>query len=71
LRDKGKLAGGFGSYGWSGEGKTLIGSALKNLKLDYLDEGVFVKFSPDNEDHKVAFDYGVEFGRKILESVKD
>lgn len=66
LRDKGKLAGGFGSYGWSGEGKILIGSALKNLKLDYLDEGVFVKFTPDEEDHKFAFEYGVKFGEQLL-----
>jgi len=66
LRDKGKLAGGFGSYGWSGEGKTLIGESLKNLKLNYMDEGVFVKFSPDNEDHELAFEYGTKFGKEIL-----
>ena len=66
LRDKGKLAGGFGSYGWSGEGRTLIGESLKNLKLNYMDDGVFVKFSPDNEDHELAIEYGTKFGKEIL-----
>jgi flavorubredoxin len=67
LRDKGKLAGGFGSYGWSGEGKKLIISQLDNLKLDVFGEGVFVKFTPDEEEKEAAFNYGREFGAALLE----
>ena len=33
LRDKGKLAGTFGSYGWSGENRQMLETNLKNLKL--------------------------------------
>jgi flavorubredoxin len=66
LRDKGKLAGGFGSYGWSGEGRTLINSQLENLKLDVMGEGVFVKFTPDEKEKDIAFEFGKEFGETLL-----
>jgi flavorubredoxin len=66
LRDKGKLAGGFGSYGWSGEGKNLIESALRNLKLQYFGEGIFVKFTPTAEDEKRCIEYGKAFGEALL-----
>ncbi len=66
LRDKGKLAGGFGSYGWSGEGKDLIKNNLENLKLNYFEEGIFVKFTPNTEEQQLAFEYGKSFGEKLL-----
>ena len=36
LRDKGKLGGAFGSYGWSGEAPKIILENLKNLKLNVI-----------------------------------
>ncbi len=66
LRDKGKLAGGFGSYGWSGENKKLINSMLENLKLDVLEEGVFVKFTPNKQEVAEAKTYGEKFGMNLL-----
>ncbi|MBN2175032.1 MAG: FprA family A-type flavoprotein [Bacteroidales bacterium] len=66
LRDKGKLAGAFGSYGWSGENKNMIESNLKNLKLNYFGEGIFVKFTPDAEEEKSCIEYGKAFGRELL-----
>lgn len=66
IRDKGKLAGGFGSYGWSGESKTLIKSNLENLKLKYFGEGVFVKFTPDPEEQRQAVAFGKAFGETLL-----
>lgn len=66
IRDKGKLTGGFGSYGWSGEGKELIKSNLSNLKLKYFEEGVFVKFSPSDEQIEEAINYGIAFGKELL-----
>jgi flavorubredoxin len=65
VRDKGKMAGGFGSYGWSGEGSTLIKNALTSLKLKYFDEGVFIKFSPDGQELEQSFEYGKAFGEKL------
>lgn len=66
LRDKGKLAGGFGSYGWSGESRELIKSNLQNLKLNYFGEGMFVKFSPNEVEQARAVAYGKEFGQTLL-----
>lgn len=69
LRDKGKLAGGFGSYGWSGEGMKMIRTNLENLKLDYTETDIFVKFSPDADDLARAEAYGKRFGELLLERV--
>ncbi len=66
IRDNKKLAGGFGSYGWSGENKKIIENNLSNLKLKYFGEGVFVKFTPKEEDLQNAFDYGKKFGKELL-----
>lgn len=69
LRDKGKLAGGFGSYGWSGEGMKIIRTNLENLKLAYTETDVFVKFSPNDDDLQRAENYGRRFGELLLEKV--
>ena len=70
LRDKGKLAGAFGSYGWSGENRNIIESNLRNLKLNFFDEGIFVKFTPDSEEEKRCIQYGKDFANSLL-SQKD
>ena len=69
LRDKGKLAGGFGSYGWSGEGMKIIRTNLENLKLKYTETDVFVKFSPKDDDLQRAETYGRRFGEMLFEEV--
>jgi flavorubredoxin len=71
LRDKGKLAGAFGSYGWSGENKQMIESNLRNLKLNLYDEGIFVKFTPDEEEEKQCIAWGRNFGEALLKQKAD
>jgi len=66
IRDRGKLAAAFGSYGWSGEGTRLINSNLENLKLKLMDEGLQVKFTPHNETLEKCIAYGRSFGTKLL-----
>ncbi|MBW6497799.1 MAG: FprA family A-type flavoprotein [Bacteroidales bacterium] len=66
IRDKGKVAGSFGSYGWSGEAGKLINGNLANLKMDVQGEGVFVKFTPHEDEFKLGFEYGKLIGEKIL-----
>lgn len=68
LRDKGKMAGGFGSYGWSGEAMKLIRANLENLKLNYTETDVFVRFSPTTEDLEKAEEYGVSFAQQLLQA---
>ena len=63
IRDKGKLGGAFGSYGWSGESPNLILENLRLLKLKIFEETLSFKFSPEN--HKK--DYLKEFGRNFAQ----
>jgi flavorubredoxin len=64
-RDKGKLAGGFGSFGWSGENKEMIRTALTALKMKYFGDGVFIKFGPSDEEIKQVVAYGKAFGEEL------
>lgn len=66
LRDKGKFAGAFGSYGWSGENKKLLETNLVNLKLNLIQEGLFVKFTPSGEEIEKCLEFGRKFGQALL-----
>jgi flavorubredoxin len=66
IRDRGKLAGAFGSHGWSGEGTKLITSTLANLKLKVMEETLDVKFTPHKEDIEKCIAFGKSFGAKLL-----
>ncbi len=70
IRDKGKIAGSFGSYGWSGEGQSLINSALTNLKLKVQEPGVFVKFTPHEAEYQKCYEYGRSLAQTIIEEKK-
>lgn len=68
VRNKGKLGGAFGSFGWSGEGVKIIQENLKNLKLKLYDEkGMKVTFIPDADNDKAAVEYGAGFAKELLE----
>jgi len=67
LRDKGKLAGAFGSYGWSGEAPKIILDNLKNLKLKVFEETVSFKFRPSGTKEEALRDYGRKFAVKFEE----
>lgn len=67
LRDKGKAAGCFGSFGWSGEATKQLESCLVQLKFEFIPGGPFVKFTPSAEDLKNAEAWGCEFGKKMKE----
>jgi flavorubredoxin len=66
IRERGKLAGSFGSYGWSGEARKMIESNLSNLKLKVFGEGVFIKFTPMNDELELGVEYGKAFGTQLL-----
>jgi flavorubredoxin len=68
IRDKGKLAAAFGSFGWSGEARKIIRTNLENLKLKVFDADIFVKFSPNEEDTLQAVNLGKAFGKELLQS---
>lgn len=66
LRDRGKLAAAFGSYGWSGEAASIIESTLKSLKLNIFEEKFTFKFTPNTQVLDDAFEFGRRFGEKFL-----
>ncbi len=66
IRDRNKLGAAFGSYGWSGEGAKIITSALRQLKINVIDEGLMVKFTPHNEVAQRCIEYGRAFGERML-----
>ncbi len=65
IRDRKKIAGSFGSFGWSGEAGKIINSALSNLKLDVADEGVFVKFTPHEDELSKCYEYGRDIAGRV------
>jgi flavorubredoxin len=66
IRDRNKLAAAFGSYGWSGEGGKIMVSAMRNLKLNVMDEGLMIKFTPHSKVKDKCIEYGHQFGMKLL-----
>jgi flavorubredoxin len=66
IRDRGKIAAAFGSYGWSGEAIKIIEANLRALKFNVVVEGLANKFYPHNNK---AEEY-IEFGKKIAQLVR-
>jgi flavorubredoxin len=67
LRDKGKLAGSFGSYGWSGEAPRIILENMRLLKLKTFEDPGLFKFAPEGEKEELLKEYGRKFGQTFLE----
>lgn len=61
----GKIAAGFGSYGWSGEAVPNIENRLKELRMK-IQPGLKIIFKPSEEDMKQARSFGEEFGKRVL-----
>lgn len=71
IRDKGKLAAAFGSYGWSGEAVGIIEENLRQLKLNLVEEGLPAKFFPTEDKTEKLLEFGKVFGQKVLASSKE
>jgi flavorubredoxin len=67
LRDKGKLAGAFGSYGWSGEASKIIIEAMRNLKLKIFEETQAFKFLPSGTKENALKEFGKKFAQQFEE----
>ena len=67
LRDKGKPAAAFGSFGWSGEAVKLIEDHLRNLKLKVVGEGQTARFLPNSKETESLIRFGEEFVKAFQE----
>ena len=65
IRDRGKKAAVFGSYGWSGEAVRIIESQLSVLKLNVVCEGYSGRFNPNNEKSEQLIEFGKRFASQI------
>ncbi|MGB5632093.1 MAG: diflavin flavoprotein [Waterburya sp.] len=62
---KSKLAGVFGSYGWSGEAVDLLENKLRDAHYDFGFEPIRVRFSPTTSTLKKCIQAGGEFTQRL------
>ncbi len=70
LKPKNKIAGAFGSYGWSGESVKRIQQELESMKFDVLAPGVRIQYAPDKDGLETCIDFGRQMGRKLKTAVE-
>ncbi len=66
IRDKGKLGGAFGSYGWSGEAPGIILENLRVLKLKIFKETLSFKFAPGANKEESLKEFGRMYAREFV-----
>lgn len=63
---EGKVAGSFGSFGWSGEAPDRIFDTMKNIfKMDMVKESLRLKSASMGGGAQMAQDYGRDIGKKL------
>jgi len=60
-----KLAGAFGSYGWSGEAVKNLEDRMKQVRLK-VTPGLRANFKPNGDELGASFEFGARFAEKIL-----
>lgn len=67
LRPTNKIGAAFGSYGWSGESVKLLNEAMSDMKLDLIDDGLRVKYVPQQDDLSLCVELGHRIGKALKE----
>lgn len=67
LKPRNLFGAAFGSYGWSGEALKQMESALTEMKVELVGEGINVKYVPDNEALAKCFSLGVLVAERLKE----
>lgn len=70
LKPQGKVAGAFGSFGWSGGATKQIMAKLEELGLEQPFGDLSCKYTPAEEDRAAAREWGRQFGELVLERGK-
>lgn len=60
-----KVGAAFGSYGWSGEAPKLLEEYLTKAKINVIQEGLKIKYMPDENDLEDCIKFGKEFAGKL------
>ena len=69
--NKTKLAGAFGSYGWSGEAVDLLESKFRNAGYQMGFEPIRVKFTPTDSTLKTCEETGTDFAQALKKAQRD
>jgi flavorubredoxin len=64
LKPKNLVGAAFGSYGWSGEAVGQVRGMLEEMKIELVDEGLRVKFVPNDDALQQCFDLGLRVAEK-------
>ncbi len=68
LKPTNKLGAAFGSFGWSGESVGLMNAALTDMKIEVIEDGLKLKYVPDESKLEECVEMGRRIGKKIEES---
>ncbi|WP_457578104.1 FprA family A-type flavoprotein [Desulfomarina sp.] len=68
LKPTNKFGASFGSYGWSGEAVNLMNKALEDMKIKVIEDGLRLKYVPNQESLAECVEMGRRIGRRVLES---
>lgn len=63
---RGKLAGAFGSFGWSGEAVRMLEDRLRGLKMRVPLDGLRIKLIPSAEELEQCLQFGREAGEHLM-----
>jgi flavorubredoxin len=69
LKPANKFGAAFGSYGWSGEAVGLMNTALEDMKIELIEEGLRLKYVPDAKKLEECVEMGKRIGKRVVESV--
>jgi flavorubredoxin len=68
LKPANKFGASFGSFGWSGEAVGLMNTALEDMKVEVIEDGIKVKYVPGDEHLEECREMGRRVGKRVLES---
>ncbi|MDF2540387.1 MAG: beta-lactamase protein [Herbinix sp.] len=66
LKFSNRVAAAFGSFGWSGEGNTILEQYLGKAKIKIIQEGLKIKYMPNDKELEECRNYGKVFAEKML-----
>jgi flavorubredoxin len=68
LKPTNKFGAAFGSFGWSGEAVGLINTALEDMKIEVIEDGLRLKYVPDAGKLEECAEMGRRIGKRVIES---
>lgn len=68
LKPANKFGAAFGSFGWSGEAVALMNTALEEMKMELIEDGLRHKYIPDDSKIEECIEMGRRIGKRVIDS---